>query len=255
VRWKILTLLIILAYPFVQTSDVHGEIVSHEVTVYFDNNPITFEISANKETDEGQSLNVTLSVTGAWNDFYGFLYYNGNLFTNETMQLGVIEPELTDGYEWSGIFSISGLGLGSYILMFECWYWPEGGDDYQDPVTPSITVYVVQAKSIFTFTWLTPLSKKNSFEAGRTIPVRFSVHDDKGDFKPDTLVTVTVANATWQEVFSYGTHRHDVRIRESAEYYIVYWKTTGLTPGQYTISVEFEKFNVEPYSFLSIELR
>jgi len=146
---------------------------------------------------------------------------------------------------------------GNYVLWTNItWRYLLGSDWYTNFTTKSI--YVSQppppAKSTLNLTWLTPLSKHDSFEAGRTIPIRFSVHNDTV-FKSDPSVNVTVRGPDGY-VFSatYGTHGNDVRIRESAEYYIVYWKTTGLSRGRYTISIKFDEFNVKPCS-LSIELR
>jgi len=224
-----------LSYYLPQTSEVHG--ASHSETIV---DGITFAISADN-VYKGELLDVTLSVAGTWNSFYGRLLYN------ETQFDGAIGP-LYDGYSWSGTYSIPNLDIGCYNLTFEAWYWPEGGSPWQGPVTASVLVYVMQVKPTATLMWLTPLSKRDSFEAGRTIPIRFSVYDDDtGDFKCDESVTVTVTNEDGDVVFSAGCgkHRNDVRIRESAQYYVVYWKTAGSTPGLYRISVEFEQTNVQ----------
>jgi len=256
VRWEIVILLIMLAYPLAQTAEVHGEIVSNEAWVPVPGTGgITFAISADNNTLEGRTLDVNLSVTGAWNNFYGYLYCDDQLFN------GVIIPPYVDHYVWSSTYSISGLGAGWHSFKFEAYYYPEGGPTYQGPVMVSVLAYVLPSptppptppKPTLNLTWLTPLSKHNSFEAGRTIPIRFSIHNNT-DFKPDQSVNVTVTGPGGY-VFSatYGTHRDDVRIRESAEYYIVYWKTPRTT-GSYTISVEFQGFYVDSPS-LSISLR
>lgn len=234
-----------LAYPLTRTTEVHGASDAEPVA------GITFAISADNQVYEGESVAVTLSVTGAWYDFYGFLYYNGTQFN------GMIEPVVPDGYGWSGTYYISGLSLGCYNLTFWAKYWPEGWPaGWYGPVTVSVLVYVLEPEPTFTLVWRTPLSNKDLFETGRTIPIRFSVYDDVGGFKLDETVTVTVTDSDGDVVFhaAYGTHRSDVRIRESGKYYITYWKTAELPSGEYTISIEFEGFFVEPSS-LSIWLR
>jgi len=243
-RWKIAILLVMLAYPLTQIADVHGAIVSSTKEV----DGIIFAISADSQVYQGKPLNVTLSVTGSWNNFFGYLYYNETKFDD------MIIPA-PDGYAWSETYSISGLDLGCYNLTFEVWYWPKGWPaGWYGPATVSVLVYVVQPpEPTLILKWLTPISKRNSFEAGSKIPIRFSVHDDKtGDFICDKSVKVVVMNAAGQVFFAeYGTHGDDVRIRESAEYYIVDWKTPR-TSGLYTISVEFEGIVVDS---LQIELR
>jgi len=255
VRWQIVILLVMLAYPLAQTIEVHGDTVSNSETVYRDTSQITFSISADSEVPEGESLNVMLSVTGAWWAFYGTLTYDGEIAATIGTRTDPVLDEGRYPAGWSATYSILHLKAGLYDLTFEAYYWWRwfSGGPY-GPVRVRVLAEVVQSKPTLTLRWLTPLSNRDSFETGRTIPIRFTVHDATGDFQRDESVTVTVHNATWQEVFSYGTHRRDVRIRESAEYYIVYWKTIGLTPGPYEISVEFDKFNVDPDS-CSIELR
>jgi len=243
-RWGILVLLAVLAYPLAQTAEVHGAIVSNSVE--FDQ--IIFAISADNCTLPAALLNVTLSVTGNWWAFYGNLTYDESLIPIRDPD----DPNLPiyDNF-WSETYHISGLESGWHSFTFEARYslpWPNIG--WRGPVTVSVLAYFLEPKPTFTLAWRTPLSNKDSFRAGSTIPIRFSVYDDAGDFKRDESVTVTVTNADRNVVFHavYGTHKHDVRIRENSKYYIVYWKTTELPSGEYTISVKFGVFFVEPSS-------
>jgi len=243
-RWEIVILLTMLVYPLAQTAEVHG--ASDTKTV----DGITFAISADSNVLKGDLVAVTLSVKGNWSAFYGYLYYDETTFDS------MIGP-VYNGYDktWSGTYYIPDLDIGCYTLTFWAKYWPKDWPfpPWYGPVTVSVQVCVVAPEPTVVLRWLTPVSNRDSFEAGSRIPIRFSVHDDTGNFIRDESVTVTITDETEQSVFSatYGTGRDEVRIRESAEYYIVSWKTPQ-TPGPYTISVEFQEILVES---LLIELR
>ena len=246
-RWGMIILLTIIAFPFMRVVEVQG--ASDTKTV----DGVTFGISADSEIDEGELLTVNLSVTGAWWAFYGNLTY-------DEIKIIVASPgaPIYDGgvYEtgWNKTYKISNLEPGCHVFTFEARYsnvsWWLG---WRGPVTVSVQACVITLEPTLTLAWLTPLSNRDSFEAGSKIPIRFSVDDDTGNFIRDESVTVTITNENGQQVFSatYGTGRDEVRIRESAEYYIVSWKTPR-TPGPYTISVRFQGILVES---LPIELQ
>jgi len=255
-HWKILILLITLAYPLVQIAEVQGAAYAETIR-----DGIKFAISADGEVSadgtvfKGQSFNITLSVSGAWSAFHGNLTYDLTRIS--------FGPFYDGRYgEWNVRYLISDLGLGLHDFTFEAMYCNTTQTGWFGPAMVILTVEVVQPpvppppeKPIYNLKWLSPLSKRDSFKTGSTIPIRFSVHNETADFIPDVSVNVTVTDQDGYVVFSasYGTHEKDVRIRESAEYYIVYWKTPR-TPGDFTISVEFQGFYVEPHSLL-IELR
>ena len=108
-------------------------------------------------------------------------------------------------------------------------------------VVSSLSPFAVAAAP--TFDWRPPLSVGNTFNAGSTVPIKFTLHDALGVFVADTSVKVTVSGNGGSVTFSYGTSNGYVNINGVDEEYHVNlhlrnyaWIVPGPT---YTIRVTF----------------
>jgi len=108
----------------------------------------------------------------------------------------------------------------------------------QEPSAPPGELYSIE--------WLKPTSLDKPFHAGRTIKIGFSVFDKDDNFKRDESVNVTVTDGSGSKVFTavYGEGENPVRIKDSTECYVVYWKTEKGMSGPYTITVTFANAQV-----------
>lgn len=100
----------------------------------------------------------------------------------------------------------------------------------------------------YTLTWLPPLSVANPYpvRAGRTVPVRFTLTDFQGEFAVDSTVTLRLVNGTGVTVVGpVGLSTNPTQgivIRGHQYHYDM--RTTGLTPGLYTLVIDYNA--VEP---------
>jgi len=109
---------------------------------------------------------------------------------------------------------------------------------YVAPPTVPVELYSIE--------WLKPISLDKPFKAGRTIKIKFSVLDSNDNFKRDETVNVTVTDGSGTKVFTavYSEGENPVRIKDSTECYVVYWKTEKGMSGEYTITVTFANAQV-----------
>ena len=83
---------------------------------------------------------------------------------------------------------------------------------------------------------------KEHFNAGRTLPVKFSIADPRtGDFVHDETVNVEIFDSTGTSVFNavHGEGSHNVRIDDTDNLYIVNWHTEKTYSGDYVILLSF----------------
>jgi len=138
---------------------------------------------------------------------------------------------------------------GSYVLWTDVhWRYTTDIDfrttvfkepiNIQEPSAPPGESYSIE--------WLKPTSFDKPFHAGRTIKIGFSVFDKDGNFKRDESVNITVTDGSDTKVFTavYGEGENPVRIKDSTECYVVYWKTEKNMSGEYTITVTFANAQV-----------
>ena len=118
-------------------------------------------------------------------------------------------------------------------------------------VVSSLSPFAVAAAP--TFDWRPPLSVGNTFNAGSTVPIKFTLHDALGVFVADTSVKVTVSGNGGSVTFSYGTSNGYVNINGVDEEYHVNlhlrnyaWIVPGPT---YTIRVTF----AQPQGYVFVE--
>ena len=95
--------------------------------------------------------------------------------------------------------------------------------------------------SSYEFEWRPPLKHKDSFKAGQTIPIKFSLSKE-GKFIRDESVQVTVTDDEGNIVFQayYGQNDDDVRIDDKGHQYITNWHTDKKMRGEFTIWVTFD---------------
>jgi len=105
-------------------------------------------------------------------------------------------------------------------------------DGAADTDTLTVTVYDYQ--------WHPPLAETEEFNAGRTLPIKFSLWKD-GSFIRDESVQVTVTDDEGNVVFHavYGHGDDHVRIDSRGKHYITNWHTDKEMRGEYTITVSF----------------
>jgi len=146
-------------------------------------------------------------------------------------------------------WTFAGLSLppGDYFLWTDVW-WSYQGDGLNTIYSDMLITVEPSAPpgELYSIEWLKPTSFDKPFHAGRTIKIGFSVFDSDGNFKRDESVNVTVTDGSGTKVFTavYGEGENPVRIKESTERYVVYWKTEKGMSGEYTITVTFANAQV-----------
>jgi len=86
-------------------------------------------------------------------------------------------------------------------------------------VVSSLSPFAVAAAP--TFDWRPPISVGHKFNAGSTVPIKFTLHDALGAFVADTSVQVTVSGNGGSVTFGYGTSNGYVNINSLDEEYHV----------------------------------
>ena len=154
-------------------------------------------------------------------------------------------PRTKGEYDFLGVVVPSS---GTYILWTDVtWRDQHSGNWHTDIATESI--YVAPAPTpvqSYSVEWLKPISLGKPFKAGSTIKIKFSVFDSNSYFRHDESVRVTVTDRSGSEVFTavYSEGENPVRIKDSTECYVVYWKTEKGMSGEYTITVTFANAQV-----------
>lgn len=102
----------------------------------------------------------------------------------------------------------------------------------------------------YDFKWLPPVSKKcgskgktHRINHRSTIPIKFAVFDNAGEFIADESVMVVVSDGTDIAVFTHGTEKDDIKIKSDDEQYLLHLRLKDyawLEPGDKCIvSVHF----------------
>lgn len=168
------------------------------------------------------------SPVPGWSNVLWSIDFDGSTEKSYTF-LGVVVPS-------SGFYTLLTDVHWAYWYAND-WKWTVTPDQeqtiYVEPFAPPAEQYSIE--------WLKPISLYKPFKAGSTIKIKFSVIDSSGDFKRDETVKVAVTDSGGKEVFTavYGEGANPVRIKDSTECYIAYWKTEKGMSGPYTITVTF----------------
>lgn len=143
-------------------------------------------------------------------------------------------------------WTFTGLSLpaGDYFLWTDVWWSYQGSGGLNTIYSDMLITIEPSAPpgESYSIEWLKPISLGKPFKAGSTIKIEFSVIDSTGDFKRDETVSVAVTDSSGNPVFTsaYGEGTNPVRIKNSTECYIVYWKTEKDLSGEFTITVTFD---------------
>jgi len=184
-------------------------------------------------------------------EVYGWFSVLDRSRSNETVygpESWILQTWTSTGAK-SWIFTGLSLPPGDYFLWTDVWWSYQGSPELNTTYSDMLITIEPSAPpgGSYSIEWLKPTSFDKPFHAGRTIKIGFSVFDSDGNFKRDESVNVTVTDGSGTKVFTavYGEGENPVRIKDSTECYIVYWKTEKSLSGDYTITVTFADAQAE----------